>query len=291
MIKISIQKLLLSESGEMNLSLDFKIKQGDFVTIYGESGAGKTSTLRMIAGLLNPDLGEISYNNNVWFDSSKKFNLNPQKRNVGFVFQDYALFPNMTVLENLKFASKSKTNLEFINRLLEIIELNELQNRAPDSLSGGQKQRVALARALVQNPNILLLDEPLSALNEEIRSRLQNYILKLHNEFNLTTILVSHDIPEIFKMSDKVFHLKDGKIVNFGKPDEVFVNNNISGKFKFTGTVLKLTKSDVVYIVDILIGRDVVKIISVYENIKNIEVGDKVLVISKAFNPIIMKLT
>jgi len=291
MIKINIQKKLLAESGEMNLSLDLEITKGDFVTIYGESGAGKTSTLRMIAGLFNPDIGSITYNDNVWFDSAQKLNLSPQKRNVGFVFQDYALFPNMTVLENLKFAAKPKIDINFISKLLELTELTELKGRKPFSLSGGQKQRVALVRALVQRPNILLLDEPLSALNEEIRSRLQNYILKLHNEFKLTTILVSHDIPEIFKMSDKVFCIKDGKIFRTGKPEEVFVNDNISGKFKFTGTVLKITKSDVVFIVDILIGRDVVKIISVYENIKNIKVGDKVLVVSKAFNPIIMKLT
>lgn len=290
MIHVKIEKKLLAEFGEMNLSVNLEINSGEFITIYGDSGAGKTSILRMIAGLLEPDNGIIKSNNELWFDKESKINIKPQKRNVGLLFQDYSLFPNMTVYENIAFAGKQNSDSIFIKRLIDLIELEKLKDRKPHSLSGGQKQRVALARALAQKPTILLLDEPLSALNDEIRIKLQDYILKLHKELNLTTLLVSHDIPEIFKLSDNVYQISDGKIKNVGKPEEIFIKKNISGKFKFTGTVLKIAKSDVVFLVSILIGKDVVRVIATSESIKNYSVGDKVLVVSKAFNPIILKI-
>lgn len=290
MIHVKVEKKLFAESGEMNLSVNLEINSGEFVTIYGDSGAGKTSILRMIAGLLEPDDGTIKSENKFWFDRGSKTNIKPQKRNVGLLFQDYSLFPNMTVYENIAFAGKENSDSTFIKRLVDLIELEKLKDRKPYSLSGGQKQRVALARALAQKPTILLLDEPLSALNDEIRIKLQDYILKLHKELNLTTLLVSHDIPEIFKLSDNVYQISDGKIKNVGKPEEIFIEKNISGKFKFTGTVLKITKSDVVFLVSILIGKDVVRVIATSESIKKYSVGDKVLVVSKAFNPIILKI-
>ncbi|MEM7382390.1 MAG: ATP-binding cassette domain-containing protein, partial [Bacteroidota bacterium] len=160
MISLDVQKKLHSAEGEMTLELDLQISEGHLVTIYGESGAGKTTTLRILSGLLKPDRGMIAVDGITWFDSEKEICLSPQQRNTGFVFQDYALFPNMTVLENLQFASKSKTDKIAIDRLLDLMELGALQHRKPDSLSGGQQQRVALARALVQRPKILLLDEP-----------------------------------------------------------------------------------------------------------------------------------
>jgi molybdate transport system ATP-binding protein len=184
----------------MVLDLDLTIEKGQFVTLFGESGAGKTSTLRMLSGLLKPDSGTITVGNSTWFDSSRGIDLKPQQRKVGYVFQDYALFPNMTVLQNLEYALQKNQDNGKIRELLEFAELDELQHRSPETLSGGQKQRVALARALVQRPEILILDEPLSALDLKMRIKLQEYLLKVHKTYNLTTILVSHDIGEIVKL-------------------------------------------------------------------------------------------
>ncbi len=290
MIKIDIQKKLHAAHGEMILNLNLQIEQGELVAIYGPSGAGKTSTLKILSGLLNPDSGTLSVNNNLWFDNKQKINLKPQQRKVGYLFQDYALFPNMTVLQNLAFALSKNQDRSILNELIEMVELGELQHRKPNTLSGGQKQRVALARALVQRPQILLLDEPLSALDRKIRSKLQNYILSIHRKYYLTTILISHDIGEIHKLADKVILLEDGKISKQGTPTEIFINQKVSGKFKFTGEVLSIEKEDVVYIVTVLIQNQIVKVIAQSTEIEGFQIGDQVMVASKAFNPIIYKI-
>ncbi len=290
MINFQLSKALHASGGSMHLTLDLSIKKGQFVTLYGASGAGKTSTLRMLAGLLKPDSGYINVNGTYWLDTNKRVNITPQKRNIGYVFQDYALFPNMTVLENLEFAEGKLNRKSIISELIKIIELEELQHRKPDTLSGGQKQRVALARALVQQPEILLLDEPLSALDIKIRLKLQDYILKVHKQYNLTTILISHDIGEIHKLSDHVIEIKNGEIHRQGSPTTFFVNQNISGKFKFTGEVLAIKKEDVVYVVSVLIYNEIVQVIAQKDEITSLHIGDRVVVASKAFNPVLYKI-
>jgi len=190
--------------------------------IYGESGAGKTTLLRMVAGLANPEKGTILVNGNVWFSSEKKINLKTQKRKVGFVFQDYALFDNMTVKQNIQFALKDKKNVSLVNRLLEETQLSKLSNEFPSHISGGQKQRVALARALAQQPDVLLMDEPLSALDIETRIKLRELILELHDAYKMTTIFVSHDIPEIFSLANKVIKIKNGQITEYNSPKAAF---------------------------------------------------------------------
>ena len=290
MIEIDIHKNLKSASGDMLLNINTTIEQGSLVTLYGKSGAGKTTILRILGGLINPDEGKIIVNGTTWHDSSRKINLKPQKRKVGFVFQDYALFPNMTVKENLLFALNKGQNTQVIQNLIEIIELGELQNRKPETLSGGQKQRVALARALVQKPSILMLDEPLSALDSEIRFKLQQYILKVHREFGLTTILISHDISEIIRMSDKVLELDFGKIVNQGKPTKVFNYKDLNAKFQFTGTIIEIQKQDFLYILTIRIGKDIVKVVADESEGSELLIGDKILVSAKAFNRIVHKI-
>lgn len=290
MIDLKLQKQLEAAHGLMNLTLDISIPKNSFTTIYGESGAGKTSTLRMLAGLMNPDTGTITVNNEVWYDASKKIQLSPQKRKIGYVFQDYALFPNMTIRENLEYALAKSQDPNRIKTLIDITELGALQNRKPETLSGGQKQRVALARALVQQPDILLLDEPLAALDSKIRLKLQDYLKQVHREFNLTTILVSHDIGEIVKLSDQVIVLEAGSVKAHGTPDEIFINKELSGKFKFTGEILKIEKEEVIYIVTVLIHSNIVKVIAQESEVQDMGIGDKVIVASKAFNPIIYKL-
>ncbi len=290
MIQFNVQKKLDAPGGEMLLDLQGEFPQGQLITIFGESGAGKTSLLRIFAGLLMPETGKIIVNQQTWFDNRKGINLSPQKRKIGFVFQDYALFPNMTVQKNIEFAAKNRQNKKEITDLFDLFNLGELLNKKPETLSGGQKQRVALARAIASKPEILMLDEPLSALDHVMRSKLQDYILTVHKKYNLTTFLVSHDVGEIFKMADKVIVLDNGKITNQGTPSEVFSNKHISGKFQFTGEIIRIEKEDVIYVVTVLIGNSMVKVVSEEKEIHQFSIGDKVLVASKAFNPIIQKI-
>lgn len=287
MIFVKVIKQLIGYNGKFTLEAEFKVEKGEFLTIFGKSGSGKTTILRMIAGLEKPDEGYIEFDGKVYFDSSKGVNLPPQNRNVGFVFQNYALFPNMTVFENVAFALNKKEK-EKVEEILKVVELYNLKDRYPSSLSGGQQQRVALARSIVKNPDILLLDEPLSALDYSIRLKLQEELKKIHKMFNLTTLLVSHDKPEVFKLSDKVIYLEDGKIKKVGTPREVFIEKNISGKFSFYGTVLDIRKSDIVNIITVDINGNLVEVATVED--LSINVGDEVLVGSKAFNPIVKKI-
>lgn len=290
MIHINIRKKLHSASGEMILNLDFQIQEKEFVTLYGASGSGKTTTLQILSGLTNPDEGFISVKNEVWLDSESKIILPPQKRKIGYVFQDYALFPNMTVRENLVFALEKGKNKSIVDELLETIELVSLQHQKPNQLSGGQQQRVALARALVRQPDILLLDEPLSAIDTEMRLKLQDYLLKAHQKYDLTTILVSHDIAEIYKLSNRVLVIENGSIAKQGTPSEIFSSHSNSGKFQFVGEILKIEKETFIYIVSVLIGTNIVKVIAMEEEIEQFSIGEKIAVSSKAFNPILSRL-
>ncbi len=221
MIHANIKKKLFATTGDMHLEANFSIRSGELVTLYGPSGAGKTSILRMLSGLSTPDDGQISVSGNTWYDAKKKINLKPQLRNVGIVFQDYSLFPNMTVKGNLEYALAKGQSHRIVDELLELMELTNLYDKKPVLLSGGQRQRVALARALVRKPAVLLLDEPMSALDTTLRLKIQDYILKVHRQYHLTTILVSHDILEVIRLSKYVFLIERGRIINQGAPADV----------------------------------------------------------------------
>ena len=221
MIEARLKKKLFSAQGEMHLDVSLDIKQGELVTLYGPSGAGKTTMLRMLCGLTSPDEGFISVQGQIWFDTIKKVNLKPQQRNVGIVFQDYALFPNLSVKENVEYGLHHGQSHSIVDELLDLMELSSLFNKKPVLLSGGQKQRVALARALVRRPKVLLLDEPMSALDTSLRLKIQDYILKVHQQYQLTTILVSHDIFEVIRLSNQAYVIEHGKIVSRGQPRDV----------------------------------------------------------------------
>lgn len=290
MIQLSLQKKLSAAGGEILLDVNFTLEPGSLVTLYGPSGAGKTSLLRMIAGLLRPDEGKLVVNSETWFDNSLRIDRKPQQRSIGFVFQDYALFPNMTVRQNLEFALEKNQPPEIIGDLIAIIELDQLQNRKPGTLSGGQQQRVALARALVRQPQILLLDEPLSALDPSMRRKLQDYLLKVHRQFHLTTLLVSHDISEILKMSTQVIVIENGTLTRQGTPQEIFTPKQTGNNFQLTGEVLNIEKEDVIYIVSVLIGNNLLKVVALEEEARDLACGDKVLVTPAAFNPVLQKV-
>lgn len=224
LINIDIKKAIHTTNGNEILDLKLSIPKFGFVTIFGKSGVGKTTLLKMIAGLTKPDSGYIKVNNEVWFDSQRKVNIKPQQRNIGFVFQDYALFPNMTVKEHLLYAQNYQEK-DYVTKLLDTFHLRGLCDRKPAKLSGGQQQRLSVARALARKPQILLLDEPLSALDSETRQCLQDEILQAHKDFAATTLLVSHDESEVIKLSDYVYIIEGGIISKQGKPNEVFNNS------------------------------------------------------------------
>lgn len=227
MIEVAITRKLHGAGGAINLNLDVTIGTGEFVTLYGPSGAGKTSVLRMLAGLLTPGDGRIVCDRQIWFDKNKRINLKPQRRDIGMVFQEYSLFPNMTVQGNLEFALQKDQPKSKVEELLQLTELEQLRDKKPAFLSGGQKQRVALARALVRQPKLLLLDEPLSALDTAMQTKLQDYILHIHRQYNLTTLMVSHDLNEVIKMSKRVLILEDGAIKKDGAPLDVLPLDNL----------------------------------------------------------------
>ena len=242
MIALKINKALCGAKGEMNLEVDLKIKQGEFLAISGESGAGKSTLLRILAGLEKAD-GEVIVNGQNWKD------VPVQQRQIGFVFQDFGLFENMSVEQNLLFVSNNK---ELADELLNITQLSELKRRKPNTLSGGQKQRVALARAFMNYPKILLLDEPLSALNHEMRLKLQNDILALHQRFGCTTLMISHDASDIYRMASHVIVMELGKVIKEGTAKEVFSTNTSH----LNGEVLEVQKDKIV----VLVGQQLIEL-------------------------------
>ncbi|WP_028981705.1 ABC transporter ATP-binding protein [Sporocytophaga myxococcoides] len=289
MYKLQVVKELHSSEGKMILDVDISVQQGSFTSIVGKSGAGKTTILRMLAGLVKPDKGSIHSGEDIWFDSNTRKNKVPQERSIGFVFQDFALFPNMSVLENLKCVQSEKDE-EQIKELLSLTGLTALSGFRPDALSGGQKQRLALARALVRKPKLLILDEPFSAIDQETRIRLQQEILKIHKAYNLTTILVSHDLTEVLRLSDYVIEIGNGKIVRQGNTDLFFSNEGKTDQFRMTGQVVDLICENEKCFAYVVVGTMLIK--ARVEDSMNtaLGIGDLVVLSLNDFNPIIKKI-
>jgi len=206
-------------------NINFTIEQGEFITLLGPSGCGKSTLLRSLAGLHDVDAG------NIWVDGENITQLQAQQRDIGMVFQSYALFPNMTVQQNIAFGLKMKkipsaAIKKQVSKIIELVELNGKEKVYPQQLSGGQKQRVALARALVVQPKILLLDEPLSALDAPIRKHLRQQIKAIQTELNLTTLFVTHDQEEAMTLSDRIFLMNQGQIVQQGSAEQIYTQPN-----------------------------------------------------------------
>ncbi|WP_410952001.1 ABC transporter ATP-binding protein [Pseudomonas sp. S1(2024)] len=219
---VSVQKLQKSYAGSPVFeNIDCNIERGEFVTLLGPSGCGKSTLLRCIAGLTPVDSGQIL------LDGHDIVPLSPQKRGIGMVFQSYALFPNMTVEQNVAFGLrmlkvKADESQARVREALELVELGNFAGRYPHQLSGGQCQRVALARSLVTRPRLLLLDEPLSALDARIRKHLREQIRAIQRELGLTTIFVTHDQEEALTMSDRIFLMNQGRIVQSGDAETLY---------------------------------------------------------------------
>ncbi|KXX69197.1 ATP-binding cassette domain-containing protein [Flammeovirga sp. SJP92] len=211
MITISLHKKISENKVASHFQLEFTT--GDIIGITGPSGKGKTTFLKVIAGLTECDEGEIVYNNNSWLNTSSKVFLPPSKRDIGFVFQDYALFPNMNVLQNIYFARKPIFDDHKLHQLLECFEIKALLDQKVNTLSGGQKQRVAIARALVQLPNILLMDEPFSALDFRIKEQVISYIKQYNLEYKIPIVINTHQIHELSALTNTVYELNAEKLV------------------------------------------------------------------------------
>jgi len=223
-LSLSARLALNGPSGPFHLDVAIDIARGAFVALSGPSGAGKTTLLRLIAGLAIPDAGTITVGDEVWCDTAARSHLATRKRPIGFVFQDYALFPNMTARQNIEYALGRSPDHKRASELLELVHLENLQHAFPARLSGGQKQRLALIRALARRPSILLLDEPLSALDPMMRRRLQDELKKMHRDFGTTTLMVSHDLSEILRLADRVIQMDEGRIVFDGPPVGLFAS-------------------------------------------------------------------
>ena len=284
MISLNIKKELHGSNGVMNLDINLSLQNGEFIALSGISGSGKTTLLRVLAGL-EEAFGEIIVDGEIWLNEKIKKPI--QKRDIGFVFQDYALFPNLSVIDNLLYVKKDK---DLAKQLLSLTDLYELKNRYPNSLSGGQKQRVSLCRALMKRPKILLMDEPLSALDPHMRLKLQDEILTLHKEFKTTTIMVSHDPSEMYKLASRVLVLKDGKIIDDGLPKDILLKTQGSQKFSFEGELLDIIKVDVINIAIVAIGQQIVEVVISNIEAQNLIIGEKVNVSTKAFSPTIKKI-
>ena len=215
-----------------NISLE--ISKGEFITLLGSSGCGKTTTLRIIAGLEQPDAGSV------WLDGREVTGLEPNQRDVNTVFQNYALFPHMNVAENIGYGLKLKKVPKSeirkkVSQMLELVQLKGYEKRKPSELSGGQKQRVAIARALVNNPKVLLLDEPLGALDLQLRRAMQIELKHLQKKLGITFIYITHDQEEAINMSDRIAVMRDGRIEQIGTPDEIYNHPKTSYVATFVG--------------------------------------------------------
>lgn len=233
---VDLKEIAVSYDGKSNIleGLNLKIEKGELVSLLGPSGCGKTTTLRVIAGYIEPKSGELLVNDQNYTK------IPVHKRNFGIVFQSYALFPHLTVKENVAFGLRmKKENKEVINKkvdeMLEICGLTEYKDRYPKQMSGGQRQRVALARALVIEPNLLLLDEPLSNLDAKLRIQMRVEIKRLQKKLNITTVFVTHDQEECFSISDRVAVMNQGVIEQYDTPENIYARPKTEFVARFIG--------------------------------------------------------
>lgn len=220
-----------------NISLD--LESSSFISLLGPSGCGKTTLLRLIAGLITPDKGEIIHNDRIFYSSQQKVNISPDKRNLGMVFQDFALWPHMNVFDNVAYPLRAKKDTAQLNdrviEALSAVQLEHLKNRKIHELSGGQQQRVSLARAIISSNKLILMDEPLSALDATLRENMRHLIQSITKKYEMTVIFVTHDQYEAMTMSDQIIVLNKGRILQQGSPEELYTKPVSPYIAKFVG--------------------------------------------------------
>ena len=281
-------KMLHTAQGPQLFDVRFKLPQGQTLAVHGPSGSGKTTLLRILAGLTPPDTGDIRVENETWLDTQNRIDLPTRHRSIGFVFQDFALFPNLTVRGQLEYAlptgtkKAAKAARSIVDELLELMELEELQHRRPALLSGGQQQRIAIARAIARGPRLLLLDEPLSALDDEMRHKLQDYLLKIQRHYHLTTLLVSHHAADIFRLANNVIKLEKGRVEHLGSPAEVFADKP---HITVTGIIIDLTPIGDTFLVRIDCAGTILRLTISATKAGTLQAGKIITLSSTLLNP------
>lgn len=274
MIIMNVEKKL----GDVLIKCDFKLDSNGITAVYGASGAGKTSIVNMMAGLISPDSGIISFRDKEFFNHEKKINIPADKRFIGYVFQDSRLFPNMSVKDNLLYGSKRKSSYSLscnLEQVCELLGINHLLERYPQKLSGGEKQRVAIGRALLSNPEMLLMDEPLASLDSLRAKELMSYINIIRNNYNIPILYVSHSIDEIMQLADNAIYMEHGALKYYGKAVEVLNktshtnSENASFNTIFEGVVKEYDKQSSSAV--ILFGAGIVE-----SACEDVEIGKKV---------------
>ncbi len=234
---MSLEVCIKKELEGFCLHIDFQ-EDSRRIGVLGESGAGKTMTLKVLAGIERPDSGRVSLDGRVLYDAAKKIDVRPQKRKVGYLFQNYALFPNMNVIQNISAGIRSRDKKETYRRAAEMVEkfhLEGLEKRLPSELSGGQQQRVALARIMAYEPDMILLDEPFSALDVYLRDRTQEELMSFMRDYAGTVILISHSRDEIYRFSDRLLIMDRGRIISHGNTGDIFKNPETKAAAVMTG--------------------------------------------------------
>lgn len=303
---LELQKPLQGQEGAFVLDIALELKERQIISIYGASGSGKSSILRMIAGLLRPLSGRIEVGGRVFYDSRHRINIGVQERNIGFVFQDYALFPHLSVLKNISYglyahhhhergsdkAATKKAMKKRLDDMIGLMDLSSLLDEYPANLSGGQRQRVALARAIIYHPSILLLDEPLSAIDSGLKTVLIAEIKKIIRHYEITTFFVSHDLGEIAAMADFVIKLEGGTIVRQGSLREVFYRSEERGSlFETTAKILDISSKQDAPTLTLLVDNSKIVYLNCQKDaIIGLHKGDYIALSAQDYNTSILKV-
>ena len=288
MLKISFKK----KWNEFQLDVTFEAPRGKATALFGPSGAGKSTILRIISGLEIADEGTIVYGKDIWLDVRKDINIPPQKRSIGFVFQDFALFPHLTVEGNVAYGIKEKDKSKEIKDLISLVGLSGYEHYYPSQLSGGQKQRVALIRALARKPDLLLLDEPLSGLDWETRRQLQEDLKQIIKQFQVTTLYVTHDVTEVYKLADRVIVLESGKVIKQGTPEDVFLGKKLSTRIQIVGKVVGIEYDSIMAAVTVMHEDQYFNTLIDADEVQSLDlrVGDDVVIGAKSSDVILFKV-